>query len=99
MPIWSAIMLVTLSSLSSALYVAFRYERAIRCRHKEVIAHLENDYKAISMEYMKSKLENARNEGIGIGRQCDFLQQQMINDLKEGNPISIRSGKHCRTNT
>lgn len=96
MTVVCAILLAVLSSAASALYVAFRYEKKAEQGSSERIANLENEYRGIYTECITCKLEIARNEGISIGRQCDTLQQQMIKSLENGEPVSVRTGRHLK---
>ena len=93
MNVLCAILIMILSSASSALYVAFRYEKNMRHDAEKYTANIENDYRRVSAENIDCKMEIARDQGISIGRQCDALQQQMIKSLKKGDPVSIRTGR------
>lgn len=90
----SAILGMILCSAVAGLYVSYRYEKSIRARQREKIKHLESEYRCVMADCIDQKLELARQEGIAIGRKCDAIQQQMIQDLsKDGRTVYLRSGQ------
>lgn len=83
---------------AGALYTGWRYEREQRLNAETEIFTLREELKKVSGDLIYYRLENAREKGIGIGRQCDALQRQLIEGMKEGG-VAFSIGKHTHKGT
>lgn len=98
MSAFSAILIAILLALASGLAVAYAYEKKNGELQRRSAENLENEIRKLTREVMDCRLSIARDDGIGIGRQCDTIQQQMIRNLKNGSRFSVCAGSNSEVN-
>lgn len=81
--------LMALTGGATGLGVAWWYERSIRLSTLREWQNLYAEYGKATVETGALRERLAREDGIGIGRECDALQRKMTDGLSKGRRVRL----------